>query len=78
MSRNVNRILKVSVKGDSLLVNPRLNKGSAFTPDERNNLDLTGRLPYRVDTLDQQCRRAYDQVHAGISREGTVPIFMLC
>ncbi|KAF8574830.1 hypothetical protein K439DRAFT_1371440 [Ramaria rubella] len=58
---NNTRILQVAVKGESLLVNPRLNKGSAFSREERSKLDLTGRLPYRIDSLEQQCQRAYDQ-----------------
>lgn len=42
-----------------LLENPLLNKGTAFTLEERSELDLHGLLPPRVETLEEQCRRAY-------------------
>ena len=29
---------------------------------ERKAFGLTGRLPYRVNTLEEQCQRAYDQL----------------
>jgi hypothetical protein len=31
---------------------------------ERKEFGLVGRLPFEVNTLDQQCRRAYDQFNA--------------
>ena len=36
--------------------------GTAFPLSERKEFGLTGRLPYRVNTLDEQCQRAYDQL----------------
>ncbi|MEU6481048.1 hypothetical protein ABZ858_30060 [Streptomyces sp. NPDC047017] len=36
----------------------------AFTQAERNELSLTGRLPSGVLTLEQQARRAYQQLQA--------------
>jgi malate dehydrogenase (oxaloacetate-decarboxylating) len=44
-----------------VLSDPRLNKGTAFTDPERAALGLTGLLPSRVLTLDQQAERAYQQ-----------------
>ncbi|KAG0706613.1 hypothetical protein DFH29DRAFT_900437 [Suillus ampliporus] len=64
-------IIKVTMRGETLLTSPRWNKGTAFTKQERKALGLTGRLPSRVNTLDEQCDRAYDQLH---SRE--IPIRM--
>lgn len=55
-------IFRVALRGDSILTNPRWNKGSAFTTKERVQFGLVGRLPHQVNTLDQQCRRAYDQL----------------
>ncbi|KAG5638507.1 hypothetical protein H0H81_012312 [Sphagnurus paluster] len=52
----------VSLRGDALLTSPRFNKGTAFTLAERKAFGLVGRLPYRVNTLDEQCRRAYEQL----------------
>ena len=37
--------------------------GTAFPLTERKAFGLTGRLPHRVNTLDEQCRRAYDQLN---------------
>jgi malate dehydrogenase (oxaloacetate-decarboxylating) len=43
-----------------LLNTPLLNKGTAFTHEERNLLDLHGLLPPQVETLEQQVARAYE------------------
>ena len=48
-------------RGYSVLSDPWLNKGTAFTEPERAALGLTGLLPSRVLTLDQQAQRAYRQ-----------------
>ncbi|MCW9733669.1 NAD-dependent malic enzyme [Avibacterium sp. 20-15] len=45
-----------------ILTNPLTNKGTAFTLEERNKLGLTGRLPAAVETLDEQAKRAYEQL----------------
>lgn len=44
-----------------LLNIPALNKGSAFTTEERNELGLIGLLPPFVNTLEEQTQRAYRQ-----------------
>ncbi|HUN35777.1 MAG TPA: NAD-dependent malic enzyme [Trebonia sp.] len=44
------------------LTDPLLNRGVAFTESERDGLGLTGRLPSGVLSLDQQARRAYEQM----------------
>ena len=46
-------------RGKSLLDTPLLNKGTAFTDQERNDYGLQGLLPPQVETLDQQVARAY-------------------
>ena len=43
--------------GISLLRDPTLNKGTAFTEEEREALGLRGLLPPRVHTQEQQMRR---------------------
>ncbi|MDX9833926.1 MAG: NAD-dependent malic enzyme [Desulfobulbus sp.] len=43
--------------GVSLLREPTLNKGSAFTHEEREALGLTGLLPPRVHTMEEQMQR---------------------
>ena len=52
---------ETTCRGYSVLSDPWLNKGTAFTEAERAALGLTGLLPSRVLTLDQQAQRAYRQ-----------------
>jgi malate dehydrogenase (oxaloacetate-decarboxylating)(NADP+) len=47
-----------------LLRDPLTNKGTAFTASERERLGLTGRLPPRIETLDEQSARALEGVRA--------------
>lgn len=54
--------VRIALRGQAILSNPRFNKGSAFTLKERLDFKLTGRLPYRVNDLEQQCNRAYEQL----------------
>ena len=49
-------------KGYELLNDPFLNKGTAFTEEERDRFGLTGILPPVVQTLDMQERQAYENV----------------
>lgn len=44
-----------------ILNNPFLNKGTAFTKEEREELGLTGMLPSRIQTLKEQTAQAYAQ-----------------
>jgi malate dehydrogenase (oxaloacetate-decarboxylating)(NADP+) len=50
--------------GYAVLRDPRLNRGSAFTEQQRQALRLEGLLPPRVDTLDLQMARAHVQMDA--------------
>src|SRR6266853_893136 len=47
-------------RGMDLLDTPLLNKGTAFSADERKELGLNGLLPPQVETLDEQALRAYE------------------
>ena len=49
----------LTLRGTALLEDPALNKGTAFTLDERVALGLDGLLPPVVETLEQQGRRCY-------------------
>ncbi|MGW5653520.1 NAD-dependent malic enzyme [Streptomyces humi] len=51
-------------RGRAVLSQPRLNRGTAFTPEERRELGLTGLVPPAVLTLEQQAERAYQQYAA--------------
>jgi malate dehydrogenase (oxaloacetate-decarboxylating) len=52
---------ETTCRGYSVLSDPWLNKGTAFPESERAALALTGLLPSRILTLDQQAQRAYMQ-----------------
>lgn len=57
-------LYRIAQRGSAILANPRWNKGTAFTLEERKAFGLTGRLPCRVNTLDEQCERALDQLQS--------------
>jgi malate dehydrogenase (oxaloacetate-decarboxylating) len=48
-------------RGLTVLTTPLLNKGSAFTQDERDALGLNGLLPPVISTLESQVASAYAQ-----------------
>lgn len=54
----------INLKGQDLLRNPFLNKGTAFTEEEREKYGLTGLLPSTVRTLDEQEQIAYERTKA--------------
>ncbi|PES97304.1 NAD-dependent malic enzyme [Bacillus cereus] len=56
-----NGALETALRGVEVLSTPLLNKGVAFTQEEREELGLKGLLPPAVLTLDEQARRAYEQ-----------------
>ena len=58
---NGRRRLETSVTGSALLGDPILNRDTAFTMQERKELDLVGLLPSAITTLDEQVKRAYAQ-----------------
>ncbi|WP_158751008.1 NAD-dependent malic enzyme [Acidobacterium sp. S8] len=54
----------ISLAGFNLINSPRLNKGTAFTDQERDEFSLHGLLPPHVGNLEQQIERrmqAFDQ-----------------
>ncbi len=53
--------IETSHFGKSLLTISQLNKGTAFTDEERLDFDLIGKLPVRVESLEEQAKRAYLQ-----------------
>jgi len=52
--------MQLDVRGIELLNRQTLNKGTAFTDEERAKLGLHGLLPPQVETLDEQVVRAYE------------------
>jgi malate dehydrogenase (oxaloacetate-decarboxylating) len=60
---NGNATLQVSTRGEEVLRDPLVNKGTAFTREERAALGLEGLLPPAVETLEKQIDRAYSAFH---------------
>jgi malate dehydrogenase (oxaloacetate-decarboxylating) len=56
-----NTPLYIHYAGPALLETPLLNKGSAFTREERAAFNLTGLLPPRYESIEEQAARAYMQ-----------------
>ena len=54
-------VLRISARGRLILVHPMANRGTAFTLEERQSLGLSGLLPNRVTTIEEQMRRVYAQ-----------------
>ncbi len=54
-------VLEISARGRLILVHPMANRGTAFTMEEREALGLSGLLPSRVTTIEEQLRRTYAQ-----------------
>ncbi len=52
-----------TLTGVELIHNPILNKGTAFTPAERETFGLRGLLPPRVFTLEEQMQRIMENFH---------------
>ncbi len=59
-----NPTIHTSVHGKPLLTSPQLNKGTAFTEQERIDFGLLGKLPIRIETLEEQVQRTYKQFSA--------------
>lgn len=55
------RPLYIPYAGNTLLELPLLNKGSAFTADERKNFNLHGLIPHVAETIEEQSQRSYQQ-----------------
>src|SRR5882724_2690652 len=56
--------LQPHLRGQALLDTPTLNKGTAFTAEERRDYGLEGLLPQAVETLDRQLERALQHLEA--------------
>lgn len=56
------RPIYIPFAGPALLEAPLLNKGSAFSRQERQAFNLEGLLPYSIETIEEQKARAYEQL----------------
>jgi len=52
---------RTMLRGRQVLADPRINKGTAFSDQERRELGLTGLIPAGHITLDEQAIRVYAQ-----------------
>ncbi len=66
-TRHQGHAYQTSLRGTELLSQPLLNKGTAFTRDERERLGLLGLLPPGVATLEEQLTRTYEAFRANTS-----------
>ncbi|OGT32199.1 MAG: NAD-dependent malic enzyme [Gammaproteobacteria bacterium RIFCSPHIGHO2_12_FULL_35_23] len=57
---NINHI-ETQLEGYQLLRTAKLNKSNAFTAEERKTFKLLAKLPYVIETLDEQAARLYTQ-----------------
>lgn len=71
MTANAKRPLYIPYAGPTLLEMPLLNKGSAFSHQERMAFNLIGLLPHKVESIDDQLERVYrqyQQCHTDLER----------
>src|SRR5512143_3924413 len=57
-------VVETHLTGMDLLLRPMLNKGTAFTEEERDRFELHGLLPPHIGTLSQQAERRLRALHA--------------
>jgi malate dehydrogenase (oxaloacetate-decarboxylating) len=65
------KIIRTRIWGIDLLNNPRLNKGTAFTDEERDAFCLHGLLPPHMGSLEYQCerrKRVFDKISSPFSK----------
>lgn len=55
------RYIETSLSGYQLLNDSYLNKGTAFSEQERVEFDLIAKLPPQIETIEQQMKRVYEQ-----------------
>ncbi|HEX7081345.1 MAG TPA: NAD-dependent malic enzyme [Gammaproteobacteria bacterium] len=56
------RRIEISARGTDLIRNPLLNKGTAFSAEERHRFGLEGLLPVKAKNISQQAARIYEQL----------------
>jgi malate dehydrogenase (oxaloacetate-decarboxylating) len=64
MKTHKQEFVETSLRAQTLLHTPLLNKGTAFTLEERASLGLHGLLPPHVSTIEEQVQRRYKNFSA--------------
>lgn len=57
-------VYHVNARGRQVLAEPLLNRGSAFSAEERKGLGIKGLVPSALSTLEEQAERVWAQVQA--------------
>ncbi|SOC56601.1 NAD-dependent malic enzyme [Ornithinimicrobium cerasi] len=65
-----NGTLRIRTRGRAVLSNPMTNRGTAFTADEREKLEIDGLMPTGFTTLENQTQRVYEQYRSNKSMLG--------
>lgn len=52
--------VQTQLRGIDILRHPLLNKGTAFTQEERDHLGLNGLLPVHISSVEEQITRSYE------------------
>lgn len=64
-------VIETELRGKALIAEPTLNKSTAFSDEERQQLGLVGLLPDSVESLAEQLRRVhiqFDQMYSDMER----------
>jgi malate dehydrogenase (oxaloacetate-decarboxylating) len=62
--------LRIRTRGRAVLSNPMTNRGTAFTAEQREMLEIDGLMPTGFTTLENQTRRVYEQFRSNKSMLG--------
>jgi malate dehydrogenase (oxaloacetate-decarboxylating) len=54
--------IETTLSGKNIMTTPQLNKGTAFTAEELETFGLLGKVPSRIETLEEQVKRAQLQL----------------
>lgn len=65
---DLKRPLYLPFAGPAILESPLINKGSAFSDEERRFFNLRGLIPHVIETIEEQAARAYSQ-YTGLTND---------